>query len=98
MVGFESTRVAEIGIRPWITNDLNNRLGHNSWGVGGHIVVLIEVFFVVGGVSDECGRGRRRRWSAQLGESRLRLAHPWKGVERRDALDSRGDHYGSKRH
>lgn len=94
MVGFESTRVAEIGIRPWITNDLNHRLGHDSWGVSGHILVLIEVLFVDGGVGDERGNGRR--WSAQLGESRLRLAHSWKGVERRDALDSRGDQFGSK--
>ena len=104
MVRFESTRVAEIGIRPWVTNNLNHRLCHDSWGVSGHILVLIEVLFVVvvvvvgggGGVGGERGRGRR--WSAQLGERRLRLAHPWEGVERRDALDSRGDHFGSKRH
>ena len=88
-VGLGAARVAEIGFRPWVTNNLNHGLGHDARGVGGHILILTKGLFV-GGVGDKRGSGGRR--TAKLGESRFRLAHPWKGVERRDAFDSRGDH------
>ena len=89
MVGIGTARVAEVGVRLGVTDDLDHGLGHDARGIGGNVVVLVDL---LGGGGERGGGGRGM---AELAERCLGLAQAGKRVERRDALDSRargGDH------
>jgi len=90
MIRIGTACVAEVGVRLGVADDLDHGLGHDARGIGGDVVVLVELL----GVGGERGGGGR---GTELSESCLGLAQAGKRVERRDALDSRargtsGDH------